>query len=1346
MKKVLFFLLAIIFAIQGYGQTVQTSFGTTTQQYMPLRAYYGYSYTQQIVTNAELLAGGLGTTYGQITKIRWYWNGTSNLANSSAWKIYFGHTTESSFASSTSWIPLTSLTLVYDSLMTIPSGAGWIEFILQTPFTYNGTDNLVIAVDENTPQYSDVDAYFLSQTASSTRGIYYYNDTTNPDPAAPPTGTLTSTIPNIQLYFLETCPGPGNLTSSAVTHENATVSWTSNGTETLWNLEYKISTDLTWTPITGLTAPTYTFNSLLPSTTYNVRVQADCGADQSAFVLPISFTTLASAPTTLPYTSDFENPTENLNWGFINGTQTNQWVIGNASYNPAVNNTVGGENALHISNDAGLSWAYTLATSSTPSRVYAYRDFTIDPGVTEIKLNLDWIANGNGYGDFLRVYWVPASTIITPGVVPPGGLDVSAALGTFFNNTNNNIHLQQVSTWQQNEFIINSTQFPTLGGNTWRLLIHWRNESTSAAVQPPATVDNISLVVVACATPTALTASNQTVNSIDLTWTDNGSSASFNIQYKKSTQTTWTTEQAFSSPYTVSNLDPSSTYNFRIQADCGTEQSFFTNPISSNTLCGVISTLPWQFGFDETFTTNSTIGSTDAVAPHCWININGGTANTYYKWQRTTSPVRTGTGALQFYGGYYTPTSTYMNNDWIISPIITLSGNERFIFYANSYSPSTYSDDIALYVFSLTDNQLVDIASAADTLLFDLVMPATVVTATGSNWKKYEINISAYTGDVRFAFVRNYRNGGANLNIDDIKIEALPTCIKPDSITVTNITAFDAEFNWNPGNPNNTTFWIYYKPSTSSVWDSVQVTGTNHIFTTLLPATIYQYYLRTDCGSELSESTDLSTFITSCIPVSTLPWNEGFEGLTAPTTLPPCWAATSFGSSTNTQITNLNSYNRNARTGTAAAYFRYGCNDRFFTPGMELTAGVAYKFSYWYVTDGLAGWTTLQAGVYSAQNAGSIIQTMNTINGPNNSTYQEVVSYFTPTADGIYFFGVYCQSTSAPWYITLDDFSVDFAPSCLPVQQLAVSNIVGTSAYASWFPAGTPDSYTVEISETGSGVWSTFSTTTPNFVLTNLTELTDYSVQVYPMCSGVEGPRDTVYFSTICAAGGDLIIGTPNATTSTTGNYLPTYLCYNYSYTQQIFDATEITADSIFNIAFQYFYGTADTRNLTIYLGHSTQSTFTGTTNFVPFDSLTQVFQGTVNFTNVGLQNWVNITFTTPFDYNGSSNLVLAVRDMTGSYNICNNTFRTHATTGNKAIYFYQDTPGAIDPVNPVASGYGVSSYRNNIKINLPCETVTCYAPNVILTDVSSSSAEMIIVPGASETSWEGEYKAASDT
>ena len=116
MKKVLFFLLAIIFAIQGYGQTVQTSFGTTTQSYIPIYTLYGYNYSQQIVTNAELVAGGLGTTYGQIVKIRWHWNGTGLFTNCVDWKIYIGHTTKTSFSSSTDWEPLTSLTLIYDSL------------------------------------------------------------------------------------------------------------------------------------------------------------------------------------------------------------------------------------------------------------------------------------------------------------------------------------------------------------------------------------------------------------------------------------------------------------------------------------------------------------------------------------------------------------------------------------------------------------------------------------------------------------------------------------------------------------------------------------------------------------------------------------------------------------------------------------------------------------------------------------------------------------------------------------------------------------------------------------------------------------------------------------------------------------------------------------------------------------------------------------------------------------------------------------------------------------------------------------------------------------------------------
>ena len=110
--------------------------------------------------------------------------------------------------------------------------------------------------------------------------------------------------------------------------------------------------------------------------------------------------------------------------------------------------------------------------------------------------------------------------------------------------------------------------------------------------------------------------------------------------------------------------------------------------------------------------------------------------------------------------------------------------------------------------------------------------------------------------------------------------------------------------------------------------------------------------------------------------------------MTAVNTLPPCWAATNLGSYTYTQITNYGSYNRNARTGTAAAYFSYGANDRFFTPGFQLQGGVSYEFSFWYVTDGYSGWNSLEAQVYSAQSPSALLYTIGSATGINNTTYQ----------------------------------------------------------------------------------------------------------------------------------------------------------------------------------------------------------------------------------------------------------------------------------------------------------------------------------------------------------------------
>lgn len=170
---------------------------------LPIEPYYGYSYSQSIFLQSEI------NMARPIEKIYYYWNGAAATVNSNNWTVYMGHTPNTSFDSGTAWIPLSNLTEVFSGTVTLPAIEGWVEIILTTPFTYNNVDNLVVAVDENADSYDSYNEYFYCTSELKTnRSIRYYSDGTNPDPAAPPTGTPVAGYPNVMLKFQEETPPP----------------------------------------------------------------------------------------------------------------------------------------------------------------------------------------------------------------------------------------------------------------------------------------------------------------------------------------------------------------------------------------------------------------------------------------------------------------------------------------------------------------------------------------------------------------------------------------------------------------------------------------------------------------------------------------------------------------------------------------------------------------------------------------------------------------------------------------------------------------------------------------------------------------------------------------------------------------------------------------------------------------------------------------------------------------------------------------------------------------------------------------------------------------------------------
>ena len=177
MKKLLMIatLLALMLAMFNiaFADTVTIGTGTSTGSTLPISAGWGFTYSQQIYTQAQI------NKSGDITKIRFYYV-SGPIALNKDWVIYMGHSTKTTFATTTDWEPLTNLTQVFagDVTSMVPLGNNWMEITLDTPFPYNNSDNLIVAVDENTPSYASMS--WGAFTSATNTGIYYRSDSVNP--------------------------------------------------------------------------------------------------------------------------------------------------------------------------------------------------------------------------------------------------------------------------------------------------------------------------------------------------------------------------------------------------------------------------------------------------------------------------------------------------------------------------------------------------------------------------------------------------------------------------------------------------------------------------------------------------------------------------------------------------------------------------------------------------------------------------------------------------------------------------------------------------------------------------------------------------------------------------------------------------------------------------------------------------------------------------------------------------------------------------------------------------------------------------------------------------------------
>ncbi len=172
-------------------------------------------------------------------------------------------------------------------------------------------------------------------------------------------------------------------------------------------------------------------------------------------------------------------------------------------------------------------------------------------------------------------------------------------------------------------------------------------------------------------------------------------------------------------------------------------------------------------------------------------------------------------------------------------------------------------------------------------------------------------------------------------------------------------------------------------------------------------------------------------------------------------------------------------------------------------------------------------------------------------------------------------------------------------------------------------------------------------------------------------------------------------------TGASTHNYLPSYNYYNYSMTEQIYTADEIgAAGTITCIAF-YNEGAEKTRTYDFYLKATTKTSFSSKTDWVTVSASDKVFSGEVT---MAANAWTFITFSTPFEYDGASSLVLVADDNTGGYSYSPHmACSVYNANGNQSIYIYSDGTNynPSSPTTSQSSNYATLAVKNHLLMGI---------------------------------------------
>ncbi len=191
------------------------------------------------------------------------------------------------------------------------------------------------------------------------------------------------------------------------------------------------------------------------------------------------------------------------------------------------------------------------------------------------------------------------------------------------------------------------------------------------------------------------------------------------------------------------------------------------------------------------------------------------------------------------------------------------------------------------------------------------------------------------------------------------------------------------------------------------------------------------------------------------------------------------------------------------------------------------------------------------------------------------------------------------------------------------------------------------------------------------------------------------------------------------ASATTTTSQCPAYSLYNYSYSEVIIPAEVLADGGVAEIkGFQYWPTNTTSsnyyNNCEIYLANTSVENLSNGFIQDP-DQFQLVYQGDLNYTAVG---WKTVVFDESFVWDGSSNIVVAVRRNHGQW-ASSGSYKAFTAGSALARYIYQDSGPYV--IGSISSSGGYSSTTVPLYRFFGCagEPITCdHVQNLAVSDI----------------------------